>query len=125
VRKFRNIKTVYEGHKFDSQFERDIFIILKTDPDTEVVELQPRVYLTAAKILCKPDFKCRNKKTGEYYFAEAKGFETPSWRIKRRLWQFYGPLDMVIYKTKGRTRSSSNWSGYELEKILGGQKATS
>ena len=105
MRKFRNVKTSYDGYRFDSIFERDIYIVLKSDPDIEVSELQPKVYLTDAKILLKPDFKCRTKSTGQVYYAEAKGFETASWRIKRRLWQFYGPTDLIVYKAMGRRTS--------------------
>jgi len=34
---------------------------------------------------------------------EFKGFETPLWRLKRRLWMFYGPGPLHVYKM-GRGR---------------------
>lgn len=54
-----------------------------------------RVPLTEAKIVYIPDFECEDK-DGLLYF-EAKGFETDVWRIKRRLWQHYGPARLWVY----------------------------
>jgi len=32
------------------------------------------------------------------FWVEFKGFETASWRIKRKLWLHYGPGPLEIYK---------------------------
>ena len=61
------------------------------------LELQPRVYLTKAKILYKPDFQ----EQGSHLYYEFKGVETASWRLKRRLWKVYGPGYLLVYKMKG------------------------
>ncbi len=58
---------------------------------------QEKVYLTKANILFKPDFKEISKAV---YF-EMKGAETATWRIKRKLWKFYGPGILLVYKMKG------------------------
>jgi hypothetical protein len=54
------------------------------------------VDLTDARILYKPDFKFT--RGGKEVWAECKGFETAIWRIKKRLWKFYGPGTLEIYK---------------------------
>ena len=45
-----------------------------------------------------PDFKVECLKTNEIYWVEAKGFETDVYRIKRRLWLWYGPGRLEVYK---------------------------
>lgn len=59
---------------------------------------QHHTYLTAARINYIADFSAFELATGNIIFFEAKGVETPSWRIKRRLWEFYGPGELRIYK---------------------------
>ena len=75
-----------------------MFDLLSADPNIEVLQCQAQVKLTLAEIIYKPDFKCCDKRTGEVFYVEAKGFETPEWRIKRRLWMYYGPGRLEIYK---------------------------
>jgi hypothetical protein len=42
-------------------------------------------------------------KSGEFVWAEAKGFETDPWKIKRKLWQYYGPGKLEIYKGSAKS----------------------
>ena len=95
--KFRNKKVSSDGHSFASKLEAAVYQMLKYE--WENVEVQPSVYLTEARILYKPDFKVwqTNSELSGLY-AEAKGFETDVWRIKRRLWEHYGPGRLQIYK---------------------------
>lgn len=44
------------------------------------------------------DFSAVETDTGETVYIEAKGFETPEWRIKRRMWMHNGPGLLRIYK---------------------------
>jgi len=60
------------------------------------LKTQVQVHMTRAKILYKPDFSF--EENGETIYWEAKGFEGPVWRIKRRLWKFYGPGKLVVVK---------------------------
>lgn len=62
-----------------------------------IQDYQPKVYMTDARILYKPDFKCFDSKEGISFYVEAKGFETAVWKIKKRLWREYGPARLEIY----------------------------
>lgn len=99
--KYRNIKVTVDGFKFDSILESQVYAMLKKNPNLKILELQPKVYLTEAKILCKPDFKVQNIIDGMVQFVEAKGHETAIWRLKRRLWVFYGTGPLSVYMKKG------------------------
>lgn len=85
---------VIDGIKFPSKAESLLYLLLKERGI--IFQCQPKVYLTRAKILFKPDF---SEITRAVYY-EMKGVETPSWRIKRRLWMYYGPGKLEVYKMK-------------------------
>lgn len=90
--KYRNQKTEVDGIVFASKAEAALYVLLKKKSDK--IFCQPKVYLTKAKILYKPDFFVND----EYY--EMKGVETASWKIKKRLWVHYGPGRLLIYKMR-------------------------
>jgi hypothetical protein len=95
--KYNNIKVSISGYSFSSKLEAAVFCLLKQDPNIEVLQVQDHVYMTDARILFVPDFKCKNISTNEIYWAEAKGIETNVYRIKRRLWKHYGPGRLEVY----------------------------
>lgn len=101
--KYKNNRCKIKGYSFASQLEASLFLYFDDDPDIEVLKCQDRVFLSAAQIEYRPDFKCLRKSTGEIFWAESKGFETSDWRIKRRLWQSYGPGRLEIYKGSARS----------------------
>lgn len=99
--KFRAKRVEVDGFQFPSQLEGAVFKILKLEElagELEIVRRQSRVKLTLAEILYIPDFECIATATRNPFFVEAKGFETSDWRLKRRLWKFYGPAPLHIYK---------------------------
>lgn len=100
--KFGAKKITYEGGlSFASKLEASVYTLLKAQENAGEIEIdqtQEHVYLSEAKIVYIADFKCRSKKNGSTFFVEAKGFETPEWRLKRRLWMSYGPGELHIYK---------------------------
>ena len=101
--KFRNKKCELDGRSFSSQLERDVFgqlLIMGFRPDQ--IQGQDHVYLTKARVLYIPDFKVTNN-AGVSFWVEAKGFETPEWRIKLKLWRFYGPGSLIVYKRRGKS----------------------
>ena len=98
--KFGNKKILYKGMRFDSIYEFSIYNLLLQKGYT-VLDRQPKIYLSAAKILYKPDFKCKGPSDERIFFVEAKGFETPIWRLKKRLWASYGVFDLHVYSKKG------------------------
>ena len=89
------------GITFDSGLERDLYLLLKNDPEVAEVQIKASVHLTRAKILYKPDYKVLGR-NGVEWFCEAKGFEDEKWRIKRRLWMHYGPGELRIYHRQGK-----------------------
>lgn len=99
--KYGREKVSHAGYSFDSKLEAALFDQLKLrERAGEISEIQAQdtIYLTAARIMYKPDFKYLNNATGEHEWAESKGFETTDYRIKRRLWMKYGPGVLHVYK---------------------------
>ena len=88
-------KTEVDGIVFKSKAESLLYKLLKEGHAQ--IYCEPKVYLTLAKILYKPDFFC----DGIYH--EMKGREWVTWRLKRRLWLHYGPGELRVYKMKGQT----------------------
>lgn len=62
------------------------------------IQQQAKVFLSAASIGYRADFKFTIKATGETVWAEAKGLELEGWRLKKKLWSCYGPGRLEIYK---------------------------
>ena len=93
--KFHSIATEVDGIRFASKAEAALYVYLKATLFPSRIALQPKIYLTRAKILYKPDFEC----DGVYY--EMKGFATPSFNLKKRLWTYYGAGNLHIFKMKG------------------------
>ena len=88
-----------DGHSFASKLEAAVYQLLmfrERAGEIKIVQLQSRVYLTDSRILYIPDFQCLNLKAENVFFVEAKGFETPDWKIKKRLWEHYGPAPLEI-----------------------------
>ena len=96
-------KTIIDGITFDSKMEARYYLGLKLRAkagEIEIISLQPKVYLTEAKILYKPDFFIWEKGVGNIYI-DVKGPTTPVFKIKMRLWKKYGPgILRVVYKNK-------------------------
>ena len=93
-----------DGRKFDSRWEAAYYRHLKLQQIAQrilILSCQPKVYLTDARVLYKPDFHVRDLKTGEEYWVDVKGVRTPVFQLKRRLWKAYGPGKLVLVKKKG------------------------
>jgi len=98
--KYKAKKQNFAGRSFDSKGEASLMTLLMLRQRAgEFVEIQQQdsVYLTDARILYRPDFKC-TKPDESFLWVEFKGFETRDWRIKRRLWIHYGPGPLEIWK---------------------------
>lgn len=95
----------HAGRSFGSQLEAGLFDWLKASEqagEIRDIQQQVHVYLTEARILYIPDFSAFDTSLGETVYLEAKGFETPEWRIKRRLWLAgYGPGVLRVFKGSG------------------------
>jgi len=100
--KYNARKVKIDGHVFDSIAESQYYAELKLRQragDLKILELQPKVYLTRAKILMKLDFLI--ERDGEKVWIDVKGMPTPVFNLKKRLWKHYGPGKLeVVYKNK-------------------------
>lgn len=76
----------------------DILLLREKAGEIKEIQQQINVHLTLAKILYKPDFAYTDCATGETIYVEAKGMDTQTWRIKLRLWKFYGPGTLEIWR---------------------------
>jgi len=105
--KYKATRVNFDGYSFASKGEAACYQLLKDKEkrgELKLLRTQVQIYLTKAKILYKPDFECQDPDTNEIFYVEYKGVETPTWRIKRKLWIHYGPGRLIIYKGsyKGR-----------------------
>jgi hypothetical protein len=98
---FKRTRVELDGRSFASKLEASVYCLLKQEVALGAIrnlECQVEVRLTNASIIYKPDFRFVDVVTGESIYAEAKGFETPEWRLKLKLWKFYGPGPLKIYR---------------------------
>lgn len=110
--KYSAEKTTRNGHRYDSKAESIVSAQLQLEErggGISCLSYQVEVSLSEAKIIYKPDFKfvrpflhpktshCTIPEGQFFSYAECKGFETPEWRIKRRLWIAYGPGPLEVY----------------------------
>lgn len=101
-----------DGRSYHSQAERTVAAFLQLQEragEIRNLEYQAEVRLTDAGIIYKPDFKFERKihergsdrpNAGEVWklrYGECKGMITPEWRIKRKLYAFYGPAPLEVY----------------------------
>lgn len=94
------------GRSFASKFEAEIFQMLSLmEAAGEVKDLrcQDHVFLTEARIEYIPDFRVFDNKLSQLVWHEAKGFETDVFRLKKKLWKFYGPGRLIIYKGSAKS----------------------
>lgn len=101
--KYGNTKVTIDGNTFDSRAEAEYYGMLKTMNKAgklTLIELQPKIYLTDARILYKPDFLVEME--GKKFYIDVKGFSTPVFKIKARLWKHYGPCALKIVNKVGR-----------------------
>lgn len=89
-----------KNHRHDSKAEAMYCNELHGKLNVVKIIQQPKVYLTAAKILYKPDFLVRFQ-DGSESFIDVKGMLTPVFAIKMRLWAFYGPIGSKLMLVSG------------------------
>jgi hypothetical protein len=92
------------GRRFDSRGEAECYEYLKlleAAGELADVRQQDTVYLSHARIPYIADFRAHDPKRGEDIWIEFKGFETPEWRLKLKLWRSYGPGRLRLYKGSG------------------------
>lgn len=93
------------GHSHRSKLEAAVCVILQLrERAGEIVFVQVEAHVTLVEILGErpivyiPDFKCMDTVRKEFFWVEAKGYETPEWRLKRKLWMAFGPGRLEVWK---------------------------
>lgn len=97
--KYGNQKVVYNGIKFDSIGECDCYKFYELHQRAGVIRnlsTQPKVYLTDAKILYKPDLLFYENQINQWIYVDYKGRRTTAFQLKRRLWKYYGPGPLIL-----------------------------
>lgn len=115
--KYRNRKVEYDEITFDSQAEFEYYLILKArEAAGQISKLEVH-----SKFMLQEGFKDRDGKrvppihykadftyvddNGDSVVVDVKGFETPVWKIKRKLFLFRYPelrLDVIAVNSKRR-----------------------
>ena len=88
------------GYSHRSKLERAVCnLIWFREKAGELKHLQheDHVLMTLAEIGYIADFRCLDQKTGETILIEAKGFQSPTWPIKKRLYKWYGEYKLEIW----------------------------
>lgn len=105
--KYKNKKIFIDGITFDSQLEANRYCELKLlykAGEISQLRLQPEFVLIPAfrkngksyrKTVYRADFMYFDKKTGKYIVEDTKGFKTPEYRIKKKLFEYKHP-DLTI-----------------------------
>ena len=105
-RKYGETKTFEAGRWFDSRAEAALYHRLSLEERggrIRDLKCQPgTVFLGPSRTQYRPDFSFVSPETGETEWAEFKGFETPAWRIKLKLWRMVGPGKLHIWKGSAR-----------------------
>lgn len=86
------------GHSHRSRLESSVCGLISARKDWQLVNAEDSIYLTKARILYIADFKVKDLETDEIFHVESKGYNTDVWAIKRRLWVWYGPNKLLIFK---------------------------
>ena len=91
--KFNNVKQTYNGYSYDSRAEADYAAELDLRLQAKDIKDWERQYkvemrypMPDGKLICtyKVDFRVHNL-DGSYELVEIKGFETDTWRLKKKL----------------------------------------
>lgn len=88
------------GHSHRSKLEGAVCQILQLRQKAGglvIEQAEDHVYLTDARILYIPDFRCRFDSSGEFFWVEAKGYPSERWPTIKKLWRFYGPGALEIW----------------------------
>lgn len=93
------------GRTFDSNWEQRLFteylMIRQAAGEIKNLRHHPkRVYLTDARIGWDVDYSWELP-DGTPEWGEGKGFVTPDYLLKKRLWPYYGPGNLYVYTMPG------------------------
>lgn len=101
-RKYKNEKVERAGRWFDSKAEAALYDRLALEERggrISDLKCQPgTIFLGPGRAQYRPDFSFIDGETKELCWAEFKGFKTPAWRLKLKLWRTVGPGRLDVYE---------------------------
>lgn len=99
--KYSAKRVEHSGISFASKLESALYdrlLIEQASGEIRIEKIQEHVRLSLAEIVYIADFRIFDFRLGQSVWCEAKGFETERWPIIKKLWRFYGPGRLRIYK---------------------------
>lgn len=100
----KKTKTEIDGISFMSKLEARFYEYMKTEPRIRILELQPR-YELQPKYVTKDGRKIRGIEyvadflidvEGDVYVVDAKGQETPDFKLKRKIFEYRRPDEKLL-----------------------------
>lgn len=103
ARQTAHVKQELDGYSFASGLEKDTYLHLKMlKAAGEISEIRCQVTINITKyVRWRPDFECIDKE-GNKFYAEAKGFETEVWLLKKKLFKEFGEHPLYVYVRQGK-----------------------
>lgn len=98
-------RTELAGQWFDSKAESEMYLILcdwLKKGEIIAIDRQQTIKLTRANIGYRTDFVI-TRPDGSKEAVEYKGWPSEVFLLKKKLYKFYGPFRLSIYKKKGKT----------------------
>ncbi len=89
------------GQSYDSKLEaalHGILVLREKAGEIRDIRAQVTLYMTRARVIYRADYQFVRCSDGVTCYAESKGPETQAWRIKLRIYRFYGPGPLEIWK---------------------------
>lgn len=105
--KYSASRVSHAGLSFMSKGEAacyDLLKLMELSGELSDLKTQVTIRMTDADLRWIMDFSYFDNKKGCLVFADFKGFETERWAILKKLWPFYGPGPLVIYKMEPRLK---------------------
>jgi len=102
--KYKNERVEIKGNSFMSKGEGNHFFELtlrERAGEIKDIRCQHHVSLGPANIILIVDFSYTDCKTGKLTFEEFKGFPTPEYKLKERLWEVHGPAKLIVHYPPG------------------------
>ncbi len=99
--KYKAKRTKNQYGEFPSIGEAEcyaMFMIRLKAGDISKIDRYPTVLLSRAKISYKPDWYYENSQTQAY--VDFKGIATERFNLIKKLWKYYGPAPLEIWKGK-------------------------
>ena len=75
--------------------------LLERAKEIKILKNQPNVFLTEARIRVIPDWLIYRVRSNEEIYIDFKGYDGQSWLRNRKLWKFYGPRPMEVWRRNG------------------------